>query len=215
MTQTVNQQMFFGQILVEEGILQAEDLRKLVHAQRRMPLKDRLPIGRLAVRENFLTQAQLLSLLDQHGWRLHLGELLVMRGAISLADLGAALVEQKKNGGMVGETLLQLGLIEQTALAEGLAEQCGVAFVPIANIPPDPELARWVNASFARLHGLVPIACRGRTLAVAIWQPRAMAAAADIEQASGLSVTVVLTTRKEIEERIEALYATVEDRKAA
>jgi len=41
---------------------------------------------------------------------------------------------------------------------------------------------------------------------VAIAHPRALAAAADIEQASGLRVTVFLSTIQEVAERIEAIY---------
>jgi hypothetical protein len=198
--------VFFDQILLDEGILRPEDLRRLMEQQRGMRPEDRRPIGWLAVAEGVLTEARLLALLDGHGWKLHLGELLVMRGHLALNDLNRAIDEQGRSGGWLGEILLRMRLVDDRSLAEGLAEQCGVASFPVANISPDPELARWINPSFARAHGMVPVHCRGRSLVVAAWQPRSLALASDIEQATGLAVCIVLTTRKEVEERIQAVY---------
>jgi hypothetical protein len=198
--------VFFGQILIEEGVLQAEDLRCLIQHQQETAPEDRQPIGRMALQAGHLDEAHLLAILDRNVGRLYLGELLVMRGYLSLQDLTVAMAEQAKTGCLLGEALLRLGLISESALAEGLAEQSEVAFIPIQAIPPDPALTRWVNASFACLHGLVPITCRGRNLIVAVWQPRSLAATADIEQATGLQVSVVLTTRQEVEARLRDLY---------
>jgi hypothetical protein len=89
-----------------------------------------------------------------------------------------------------------------------------VAYIPIRQIPPNPELARWVNVGFAQLNGLVPIACRGRSLVIALWEPRSLQAVADIEQATGLGVNVVLTTRDQIEERIREIYGAATERYA-
>jgi len=198
--------IFFGQILVEEGALSPDDLRRLIQKQGEFTLDERRAIGWLAVREGLITESELLALLDRHGWRLHLGELLVMRGHLSLKDLTVAMQEQGRSGELMGEIFLRLGLVSERVLAEGLAEQCGVAYVPIAHIPPNPELSRWVNASFARTHGLVPLMRRGRSLTVALWEPRSLTVIRDIEQATGLHVHVILTTRGEVEERLKALY---------
>lgn len=207
--------VFFGQILVEEGILTPEDLRALIQRQQETPPDERRPIGRMALESGFLDEARLLAILDRQAGRLHLGELLVMRGLLSLQSLTLAMAEQAATGGLLGEVLLRLRLLDQSALAEGLAEQSGVAFVPISRIPPDPSLVRWINSGFAHLHGLVPIACRGRNLVIALWQPRSLAATVDIAQVTGLEVSVVLTTRQEIQERLHALYDSAETERAA
>ncbi len=197
---------FFAQILMEEGILQPEDLKRVIDIQAAQPPETRQPVGRLVVEQGFLDRPTLLALLDKHGHRLHLGELLVLRGLLPLGALETAVREQRNTGEMLGEVLLRLGLISQTALAEGLAEQCGVAFVPISQIPADPALSKFISGPFAIMNGIVPIAARNRTLTVAVWQPRSLVTAGDLEQATGLYVHVVLTTRQEVEARIEALY---------
>ncbi len=196
---------FFAQILVEEGLLEPRDLRNLVRLQQDLPQGSRRPIGRLAVEQGFLDEGHLLALLDEHGRRLHLGELLVLRGLLPLSDLETAIREQK-TGEILGETLLRLGLISEEALAQGLAEQGGIAYVPISSIAPDPSLVAWVSARFAQANGIVPLACRRRTLTVALWRPQSLALSCELEQATGLHIQVVLTTRREVEERMEILY---------
>lgn len=207
--------VFLGQVLIEEGVLQPDDLRVLIQRQKETPPEKRQPIGNMAVEANYLDQATLLGILDRHASRLRLGELLVMRGLISLQDLTRAMEEQAGSGGMIGEILLRLQLIDPGALAEGLAEQCGIAYIPIRNIPAEPGLIRWINPGFARLHEIVPVACQGRNLVVAVWQPRSLAVVLDVEQATGLHVSVVLTTRHEIEERLLALYGPAPEARAA
>ncbi len=200
---------FFGQILVEEGILRRDELRSLIRSQRALPLEERTPVGHLAVRMGHIGEARLLSLLDRHGCRLHIGELLILRRLLRPADLHRAMCEGDGKE-MVGEVLLRLGLIDPWALAEGLAEQTGIACIPIHRIPVTPELAKLVGAAFCVTRGIVPVACRDKCLVLALWRPQDLPATQEVEQVTHLQVLPVLTTRREIEERIRILYMETE-----
>jgi hypothetical protein len=200
---------FFGQILVEEGVLGRDELRRLVNSQRALPPGDRASVGHLAVREGYLTDSRLLSLLDRHGSRLHVGELLVMRRLLRPFDLHRAITERKQEE-MVGEALLRLGLIDPWALAEALAEQTGIACIPIHRIPVTPDLAKLVGGSFCITRGIVPVACRDKCLVLALWRPQDLPATQEVEQVTRLQVLPVLTTRREIQERIRILYLETE-----
>jgi len=197
----------FAQILVEEGILNPESLRRLVDRQQALPPEERRVIGRLAVDEGYLDESTFLALLDRCCHRLYLGELLVLRNLLTLHQLEQAMQEQTHTGELLGEVLTRAGYLTASALAGALAEQSGTVYIPIASIPPDPELARWVNRTFATVNGVVPITRKARNLVVAVWQPRALVIAADLEQATGLNVQILLTTKAEVEARIQALYA--------
>ena len=197
--------VFFGQILVEEGVLDSRQLRELIDRPRSYPEDARPPIGFLALEAGYLDEPRLLSMLDVHGRRLHLGELLVMRRLLSLEGLARAMRE-KHDGELLGETLLRLRLIDPTALAEGLAEQCGVASVPIFRIPVDPALARFINAPYAVAHGIVPVALRGTSLVVAVWSPHSLELAEEVGRSGGVRIIPVLTTRAEVEDRIREIY---------
>jgi hypothetical protein len=196
---------FFGQILVEEGVLRRDELRTLIRNQRDVAPEERLPVGQLAIQHGFMTESRLLSLLDQHGSRLHIGELLVMRRLLPPADLLRAM-RQRQPGELLGEALLRLGLIDPWALAEVLAEQTGIACIPIHRIPIAAELAKLVNATFCLTHGVVPVVVRDPSLVIAVWRPQDLVATEEVEWATGLQVLPVLTTRREIEERIRLIY---------
>jgi type IV pilus assembly protein PilB len=62
---------------------------------------------------------------------LQLGELLIEKGLITEAQLGEALVERHKNGGLLGEALVRLGFVFEDELARTLADQAGIPFVNI------------------------------------------------------------------------------------
>jgi hypothetical protein len=196
---------FFGQVLVEEGVLRQDELRSLIRSQRTLPPDERVAVGYLAVRKGHLDEARLLSLLDQHGCRLHIGELLIMRRLLKPPDLLRAMRERGPEE-MLGEALLRLGLIDPWALAEGLAEQTGIACIPIHRIPIAPGLAKLVGASFCITRGIVPVACRDKCLVLALWRPQDLPATEEVEQVTRLQVLPVLTTRREIHERIRILY---------
>jgi hypothetical protein len=201
---------FLGQILVEEGVLSRDELRSLVRCQRDLPSGERVPLGRLAVQEGYLDEGRFLSLLDQHGSRLHIGELLLSRRLLQPSDLDRAM-RGRERGEMLGAALLRLGLIDPWALAEGLAEQTGIACFPIHRIPVTPDLAKLVGASFCVARGVVPVVCRDRCLVLALWRPQDLPAAETVEQMARLQVMPVLTTRREIQERIRLIYLDSEE----
>ncbi len=196
-----------GEILLEEGYLQHDDLVRLVQHQRNLPLNERKPIGRLAVELGYLTEAQLRTTLDVHGKRLSLGELLVARGSISREDLARALERQANEGGLLGELLVSSGCLDEVALAETLAEQADLPYVPLgADDPLEANLARWVNPYYASHHGIVPVGRLGRRLTVGIWHPTSIGCAAELENSTGMLVRFVISTRSQVDARVKALY---------
>jgi hypothetical protein len=62
-------------------------------------------------------------------WR-PLGRLLVQRGLLTADELEAALDEQERTGGLLGEILMRHGLLSKLALASSLHEQ---------SLAPEPE----------------------------------------------------------------------------
>jgi outer membrane biosynthesis protein TonB len=64
---------------------------------------------------------------------LPLGELLVERGLLSTVQLELALAEQRRTGLRLGEVLVSMGYVSESALARMLLEQVGLT------APPQPE----------------------------------------------------------------------------
>src|SRR5690606_25894665 len=102
-----------GDTLVELGILQRDELEKLLDVQSSQEAHRRRPLGRLAIEFGFLNDRQLRSILDQHGKRIRLGDLLVSRELITPQELDRALAVQAEEGGLLGEILMKLGSVEE------------------------------------------------------------------------------------------------------
>jgi cellulose synthase/poly-beta-1,6-N-acetylglucosamine synthase-like glycosyltransferase len=69
-----------------------------------------------------------------------LGELLLDAGLITAADLDAALREQARTGGRIGQHLVLQGAVSRMAMFRAVADQSGVDFVDLVSAPPDPAL---------------------------------------------------------------------------
>jgi hypothetical protein len=118
---------------------------------------------------------------------LKVGMLLVHQGAISPADLRAALEAQKWSGLRLGEQLLADGVTDETALVKALASQAGVPFVAAldpAAVRACPEL---LGANAVRALGLVPFGVDAdrRRLKVAATAPLPRLAIAALNEITG------------------------------
>ena len=103
---------------------------------------------------------------------LQLGELLIEKGLITEAQLGEALVERHKNGGLLGETLVRLGFVFEDELARTLADQAGVPFVNIEVHSVDLGAARTIPRSLGESLPALPVRwTREGGLVVAVADP--------------------------------------------
>ncbi len=99
----------------------------------------------------------------------------------------------------LGETLIEMGCIDEATLTETLAEQFDLPYVRLGDLTPQPDFARYVNAIYSDKHGVVPIGIRGRSLTVAIHDPVHRGLALDLESSTGLRVRVVLSPKSDVE----------------
>ena len=59
---------------------------------------------------------------------------------ISERDLQAALAEHERTGERLGAVLVRLELVDERQVARTLAQQLGLAYVNLADQPPDPAV---------------------------------------------------------------------------
>lgn len=102
--------------------------------------------------------------------QVRLGQLLLDAGLIDQRRLDEALREQKRGGGKLGEVLVRLRMVPETALNQVLARQLNLPTVELDALPgvPDEVLAR-VPAATAHALEVLPLELLegGRVLAVA------------------------------------------------
>ena len=141
-----------GELLIQEGYLSPEDLKKMLEEQRVLQSipdvhKPYKPLGQMCIERRFLSPEELQKVLKKHHKHILLGELLINMSFITAAQLEEALKTQKKSLGMkLGELLVEAEALSEHHLVEALSIQ-----LDIPRVFPALEL---IDPPFIELFGL-------------------------------------------------------------
>lgn len=111
-----------GELMVREGFLKEEELKRALEMQRQDAEAADLPLGEMMVQQGLISKEQLQTLLNHPDLRRHIGTLLVDEGILKPKDLLAALKE-KPPGTPIGRILLKKELVKKEILDEFLRQQ--------------------------------------------------------------------------------------------
>ena len=128
------------------------------------------------------------------------------RDIISQQQLEDALALQKEKGGLIGEILVELGLVKEEDIAQALTAQYGFPYLPLGNYEINPEVIEVVPGRVARQYLLVPIDRIGNNLTLAMSNPLNIQAIEDVELLAGCSVQTFVSTSSDIKKAIEKYY---------
>ena len=142
--------------------------------------------------------------------RPQLGASLRQDGWISAEQLDLALREAKRNGLMLGQTLVGLGFITEKVLAHYLAEGTQTGMVDLSTTFIAPEILNLVPYDLAAQFQVLPIGKRGGVLDLAMADPLNIVAVDTIESRTGLNVHTQTAPAQELSEAIEGHYAHTE-----
>jgi hypothetical protein len=135
--------------------------------------------------------------------RVRIGELLVQRGHIDVAQLQSALAHQRQWGGRLGRSIVELGFMPERAVLEHVSEQMGVPFVDLADRPIAPQVLALVPERLMRERRLLPLERRAQhrrgPLVVALADPGDLHVLDEVAFATGLEVAPVLASEAELE----------------
>jgi type IV pilus assembly protein PilB len=132
-----------------------------------------------------------------------LGEILVDDGFISQEQLDDARRDSEQSGKSLGRTLIDMGLVGESALVKALATQIGLPFMDLSDFQIDLTAASLVPQSLAKRYTALPIAFEEETLIVAMSDPGNVFAVDDIRTLTGRDIRIVVATRTDIAEAIE------------
>lgn len=95
---------------------------------------------------------------SQHSGGL-LGQRLVEAGIISADQLRIALTEQQAVSEPLGRILIRLGFVTEAVMREQLGEALGQESVALDSVVPDPEALARIPKALAQRYGIVPVSC--------------------------------------------------------
>ncbi|OJT17054.1 general secretion pathway protein GspE [Archangium sp. Cb G35] len=142
--------------------------------------------------------------------RKRIGELLLERGAITAAQLEAALQAQQRTRQRLGAALVSLGAITEKTLAHALSEALGVPVIDLGTRPPDWSAIHLLRSRFCEQHDLFPVALENvggrRLLVVAMADPLDTAGLQEMEFTTGLKVSPRVASLSAVRTAIQRYY---------
>ena len=138
---------------------------------------------------------------------LKLGELLVNAGAISAANLQAALGEQKVSHMRLGEVLIKNGYLTEMHLAEALSAQLEIPFISLLKERPNQNALSMIPENVAVRLNIIPLSLTydGR-ITVAMSDPMDTLAIDEISMLTNREVDVRIATGSDINKALSSYY---------
>ncbi|MEP6755092.1 MAG: type II secretion system ATPase GspE [Chthonomonadales bacterium] len=137
-----------------------------------------------------------------------LGQILVQDEAISQGQLDQALAEQRRqnNEKRLGEILVGMHFLPESALLQALSRQLGCPLVDLNAEPPHEDALQIIPSEFAIRHNLLPLRQSDHTLIVAMADPLDIQSIDDLQLLTGYNIEPVLAGASEIKRAVEQNY---------
>lgn len=135
-----------------------------------------------------------------------LGTILCSSGIITNDDIRRALDEQLASGCRFGEALVKLGIVQQEDIDWALSNQLDIPYVRLNEKIIDRSATQLIPAELARKYNLIPIIRTGDEIHIALADPLNKTAVAQVEEATGCTVTVSIPIIRELREMLDIFY---------
>ena len=142
--------------------------------------------------------------------KIRLGDLLVEKGVITEDQLKLALTEQKKLGRKLGNTLIELGMIDENSLLNLLAGQLNIPLIDINNYNYSDEAAKKLPESIARRYRALVLEDREQDYLVAMADPTDIYALDEIQDKLDKPVSQAIVREAALLENFDLVYRRTE-----
>ena len=150
--------------------------------------------------------------------KLRLGDILVVQGLITEAQLQHCLDEQKKMKMRLGQCLVSTGVITDNEIARALHVQLGIELVELRGMRIPTEIVNLVSGAILRKHSVIPIGYDpedSTALILAMADPLDINAQDDISIITNLRVEPRIATEGEIQASLDRYFGSDEAMSAA
>ncbi len=138
-----------------------------------------------------------------------LGALLIRLGLVSEEDVAQALIVQVEKGKRIGETLVEMGALNERDLVLVLADILHMPVVDIRRDNPEPEALALIPEDIVREHLAMPIRLDDDGLQVAVADQPSVAVRALLMESSHHPIRLVLAPESDIQWAIDSSYRAI------
>ena len=135
-----------------------------------------------------------------------LGENLVQAGLLTGSDLQEALHQHSNKNCQLGETLLEMGFVDEDTLLLFLGQQLGVQSVRLRSGLVDPSVVRYIPRAKAEAFSALALFCVGGRLTVAMAEPSNLRQLDELERVAKKPIRPVLAMRSAIDRMLAHCY---------
>jgi type IV pilus assembly protein PilB len=139
-------------------------------------------------------------------YKVLLGEILIQRKRITRQQLDAALQVQKEKGGIIGEILVNSGILEERDIVVALVIQCGLPYIAVNKYAIDPKTVHLIPKEVAQKERVIALDRIGEILSVVMCNPLSEEKKNHLEELTKCRVATFISTKTEIEEAIARNY---------
>jgi len=140
------------------------------------------------------------------GLKEKLTKILVDKKLLKEADLATALSVQKEKGGSLSDVLVSLNLVSRNDLMIALSEGLNIPPMNLSRYKIEPAVIKLIPKKMAKNYKILPISKMGDMLTVAMADPLNIFVVDDVKALTGLKISPVITTEKDIREAISRYY---------
>ena len=135
-----------------------------------------------------------------------LGQVLKDLGLVREGQVQEALAVQRRQGGLLGQILIELKHCTSADVALALAEQAGLKTVDLSGVRPQPAALERLDGDSAHAFCVLPLELSQSTLLVAIGDPLNSTVLEDLRFTTGLEVRGVVAEEKQLRAAIAQAY---------
>ena len=138
--------------------------------------------------------------------RQFLGKILLDRNIIDQDQLKHALKIQKERGEYFGDTLINLGYVQEHDVVAALVVQCHIPYIAIDQYEIDKTVIQMLSADVARKYHVIPLDRVNDILSVVMADPLDTAAKAELQRITHCRLAPFIATPSEITKAFHRWY---------
>ncbi|HVE41053.1 MAG TPA: ATPase, T2SS/T4P/T4SS family [Planctomycetota bacterium] len=136
-----------------------------------------------------------------------LGQVLKEMELISEGQIQEALQIQRKQGGVIGEILVNMGYVAREEILLALAAQMGMEVVDLDELDVDPVVINKLPANMAKSYNVIPIKFENGILTVAMSNPHDVNVRDDLRHTLHCEVQGAVASEEAVKRALEKYYA--------
>src|ERR1035437_1820634 len=136
-----------------------------------------------------------------------IAEVLVRRGVLTEEGMRLVLEKMPPNAGRLERYLIESHAVPSAEMTLAVADYLRMPPISLAHFTPNAELIASLPAEILKQHAILPMLKFGSVLTVAMGDPFDIVALDELQQATGLQITPLVASEKEVQEMLTHLMA--------